>query len=129
MKKFTQEELEAAYAQMQEQQQALWDEAYHAVKWLHDKLNSLMGRASVTIDSDRHAWGGWYSTVSPFPPPLRLKLIHETYGPYLQDYYNVLDTLPFVTKLPGERPTYEVDTPHGKYGITFEYFDNHCTGY
>jgi hypothetical protein len=119
---FTQQELEAAYQQMQQERLADATQADRAAEWLKQQLG--LSRCSVH-GSNMGCWGQ-FSSVSPYKQIYNLRLVHETYGPYQEDYVALLDKMPSVTKT-GD--VYEVDTPFGRYKIVFEYFDNHCTGY
>jgi hypothetical protein len=122
--KFTQQQLEEAYQQMQDERQAESATAYKAAEWLKQNLGIGMSRCNCHVSNRSHY--NW-SAISPFPSEYSLILVYETYGPHLNDYFDVLDNLPFITKNDGD--VYEAATPFGKYKIEFEYFDNHCTGY
>lgn len=124
---FTQAELETAYKQMQDERKQDAKKAQEALKWVKQQLN--MNRCSAHIKG--HSDFG----VSCYPTPYILFFVHETYGPYLDSYTKILDTMPWAKKVKGKpgfnkhNPAYEVTTPQGEYPLMFEYFDNHCTGY
>ena len=116
--KFTQQELEEAFQQMQADRNAEYNNAVEAAKWLQAQI----GVGHCHLDMDRFQ----SMMTTPYSARINLKLIHETYGPYMDQYTDFFDKATFATKVGN---AYEVDTPFGKFGITFEYFDNHCTGY
>ena len=129
MKKFTQEELVEAYEQMVAERNEDFHDAREAAKWFQEQL----GFGTVHAFAPRYGYG-----TSPVRETYYLKLIHETYGPYQNDYEVRLQALPCVTATKPKvfgvtdrqgETIYEVDMPHGKYEVVFEYFDNHCTGY
>lgn len=77
---------------------------------------------------------GFGSSYGPYPIGIVMTLIYETYGPYVPDYMKVLDVATWATNTGRTKglektPIYEVQTPHGKYDLDFEYFNNHCCGY
>lgn len=120
MPKFTQQELEEAYSQMSAERIAEYNLAFEASNWLKKEL----GLGNVWAWS-HHSYP--HSRPSPLPNKYFLKLIHETYGPYKEDYIKKLDSSPWAKKI--DESTYEVTTPHGVYKTKFEYFDNHYAGY
>lgn len=122
MKRFTKEEMHAAWQQAGDQQREAQDKAEKALSWISQKCDFHW---SSKIEKDY----GW-ATLGPEPIPYHLTFIHETYGPGLADYTTVLDQKSWAKKIsPAVEPRYEVETPFGTFKLSFEYFDNHCCGY
>lgn len=116
-KKFTPEELQAAMQQITEERIEANSNAEKAAEWLKTQLNMPNCKCYVKA---------YFGTAFEDCSEPNIILVHETYGPYLEDYINVLNSALCVTK---EAIFYYVDSPYGRFRITFEYFDNHCTGY
>ncbi|MGH7174943.1 MAG: hypothetical protein ACREGR_01120 [Minisyncoccia bacterium] len=129
---FTQKQLERAYKQMQRERRKEADNAEAAAKWVREQL----GLGVVRVCDPDHNVGNFYSAVTPYPKQYVIACTHETYGPHLEDYTKKLDTLAWAKRndewvhgFAVDTPFYDIDTPLGKFKLTFEYFDNHCTGY
>lgn len=118
----TQEELIQAYEQMVQERTEESNTAEKAAKWFQEQLlaNGISGARCYLKHNH------YYYNVTPWPINYRINIIHQTYGPYKEDYVEVFAKLDYVT-LTDE--IYEVNTPYGKHRLEFEYFDNHCTGY
>jgi hypothetical protein len=122
MKRFTKEEMHAAWKQAGDQQREEQATAEKALEWVKRRCKFSGGRLTQPY--------GW-ATIGPDPTPYHLTFIYETYGPTLHSYIEVLEKATFARKTTGlgPEPFYEVETPLGTFTITFEYFDNHCCGY
>jgi hypothetical protein len=132
MKKFTQEELEAAYEQMQRERADDAHAANSAAHWVNDQL----ALGTVRYQDPRRNVGIYTGGASPEKTQYVIVCVYETYGPHLEDWQKKLDVVPWAKKndewVYGFRlntPFYDVETPFGTFKLTFEYFDNHCTGY
>lgn len=128
MGKFTQQQLEEAWQQMQAERHAEAQQAGMAAAWVQKEIGFGNCRASRP---EHFRFGSAYG---PFPIGIVMTLIHETYGPYVPDYLKVLDVATWATntgRVKGleKTPIYEVQTPYGNYNLEFEYFDNHFSGY
>lgn len=123
-KKFTQKQLEQAYEQMAAERREESQNARQAAEWLKTNLG-LNG--TVYVRGPHHNWGFYSMGVTPWPEEYILSLVHETYGPYKEDWLKALGGMSWAKQLGPE--VFEVTTPYGVYKTAFEYFDNHCTGY
>jgi len=129
MRRFTQKELEAAYTQMREEREAEYVNAKRAADHLLEQLS--VRDKSCNIGTTY----GAPKEPQPYPTQYVLSLVTQTYGPDLEYYVKELEKMPSVKKTEGvpgfyiHHPFYEVPTPFGKYTMTFEYFDNHASGW
>ena len=111
---FSQQQLEDAYAQMQQERDAEYQNASQAADWLKQQLN--MNPCNCWVNSLGK------TLPSPFPSQFTLQLVCETYGPFNCDYAAKLNAMPAVRQL---SPTeYEVDTPFGTFKVGFRYWNN-----
>ncbi|NIQ14754.1 MAG: hypothetical protein GTO02_10260 [Candidatus Dadabacteria bacterium] len=126
-KKFSQQELEDAYKQMEQERADENENVKKAAEWVKGEL----GFGLVVIRDPAHS----LSRISPYPLGYTLTCIHETYGPYQNTYTDKLDSVDWATKndsdwVYGYKPGtlfYDIKTPFGEFKLGFEYFDNHCT--
>lgn len=126
--KLTMQDLDDAWAEMQRVKTQLTADVQAAYDWLQKNHFGINCVGKVVGPDDR--WGHT-------PPHRQVPMIvmyHETYGPLRDFYTKILDKATWARKgkhVPGypiSEPTYEVDTPHGTYTLTFEYWDNHFAG-
>ena len=135
---FTEEELELALKQIEERKKNDRENAQKAAKFLEEKLG--FGNCIAESDEINQYISSINSTYS-------LKLIHQTYGPYLDQYFEKLDKMPEASKTEVVKQAgvsgifaedsidnkhhgkYQIKTPFGDYKIWFEYFDNHFSGF
>lgn len=130
-KKFTQGELERAYDQMEDERNLEAKNASEAAAWVGNEL----GMEWVQVRNPRFNTGG-SSKISPVPENYVITCIYTSYDLSLEDYVKKLDVVPWAKKndewVFGYRtgtPFYDVDTPYGKFKLTFEYHNSHVGGY
>ena len=123
---FTQQQLEAAWKQMEYERKQDGLQAHRMLEWVCQQAMIDPGHASLT-----HEGFSTMVNISPQTTTYRFIFIHQTYGPYLYDFINALSTQSWARHVRGEQsgPVYEVDTPKGTYEVHFSYFDNHSTGW
>lgn len=123
MSKFTQQQLEEAFAQMQEERLQDRRNAEQAAKWVKQQLG--FGHCNY---SQPYGYGYLGVGYGPHPVNYVLTLSYGPYGPDIQDFTNALAEVTWVTDGPaipgfGRGPFYVATTPHGTYGLTFAYAD------
>ncbi len=84
------------------------DNAHKALEWIKTALD--MPRCTGRVENEKH-----------------LIFTHETYGPYVNDYHDKFKSTAWANN--EADGVWTANTPFGKFVITLEYFDNHCTGY
>jgi hypothetical protein len=114
-KKFTQEELLAAYEQMKQERHEEYKSVEKAVEWLAEQGAPFGARNDVgfTLVSP--------SGVSPFQREYKITLTTAEYGNHESDYDKALEKKSWAKKL---KTGWQIKTPHGTYGITFRWFDH-----
>jgi hypothetical protein len=139
---FTQKELEEAYKQMQAEREKEAKTAQLAANWVRNQLKADIGNLPGMlcephvkfVDPERRTGTG--RGISPEPKNYVIVCVHETYGPYLKDYEDRLNVAGWAKRnddwvygFKPDTPFYDIVTPHGNFKLTFDYFDNHWTGW
>jgi hypothetical protein len=58
-----------------------------------------------------------------------LTFIHETYGPYINDYEDKFKSFAWASNQCCADEVWIAHTPFGDFTVILEYFDNHCCGF
>lgn len=135
MTKFTQEELEAAYKQMEDERNEDHSRAERMLAWVckESGINPDHGK----VATHRSDWCGWGVVVCPWETQCRFTFVTQTYGPYESYFTDLLEKQSWAKEIDPSRSIqgvrrpsqWEVVTPEGTYQVVFEYFDNHGAGY
>ena len=121
--KFSQAELEEAYSQMQYERGEDADRANRMYNWVCEQAGINPASGFVGFNMIR--------VVSPFPDYPDFVFVHQTYGPHLNQFVDLLKKQSWAKHVYGTSngPVFEVQTPEGTYRVRFDYFDNHFSGY
>jgi hypothetical protein len=87
-----------------------WDNAHLALEWVKTALDIPRCACRVT-------------------DPGVLTFIHETYGPYINDYEDKFKSFAWASNQCCADEVWIAHTPFGDFTVILEYFDNHCCGF
>jgi hypothetical protein len=122
MAKFTQQQLEDAWQQMQAERKQDSDEAELAAAWVQQQFGFGICSFVAPYGWD-FTYGHWYA--SPYQVPFILQLVYSSYSPQRHSYENILNQAAWAVPSQGQpgfsihEPFYTVTTPHGVYELTF----------
>lgn len=128
IRKFTRDELKMAMQQIREEKEQTFRRAQSAAEYLEEILGI---ENCCRIERAKYYSSNYEETYV-------LSLVHQTYGPYLEDFTSRLAVLPNAHALKEDEkligyyrkdPQYEITTEFGTYFVVFEYFNNHGSGW
>lgn len=142
-RKFTPEELEQARAQMVSERVRERTEANQVLQYISGFFPGGLQR-SLSVENARSPYGPAYNETQ--PQRYKIVMTEETYGPYRDNFLQVLPQIPGVTLLEGTvnpgnnalNAVFSLDVTkvpaltniqQKEYLGFFEYFDNHFSGF
>ncbi|GEM_PF-5807906 len=121
---FTQEQLHAAWEQMEHERNEDARRARRMLKW-------ICGQTGINQKDGSFSSIGSVTRISPFTTTYHFTFTYQTYGPYINDFVRAFARCSWARHVKGDfsGPIYEADTPEGTYEVHFSYFDNHSSGW